>query len=211
MRFRDALGHTAHAEDVNCHPEPVEVVGLTTYAEALCLPAWLRDVTSPFKLKHSNEDWLREAAAPLGDVRPSDRHRFKASMHEEVGAPGVANAADAMSSAGTASSSRPVGARGSGPDPAQRVRMRDPTTADAADGYGDGGADGGEAAPPRRMRAKARERRQHMVAWDRCALHVRTLAPAAIWGAATPPPPVHRDTASTHCTSLPLWAPRRRP
>ena len=40
--FRDALGHVAHAEDLNCHAEPIEVVGITTYAEELCMPAWLR-------------------------------------------------------------------------------------------------------------------------------------------------------------------------
>ena len=35
VRFRDLHGNVAHAEDIHCYAEPVEVVGLTTYAAEL--------------------------------------------------------------------------------------------------------------------------------------------------------------------------------
>ena len=43
VRFRDLHGNVAHAEDIHCYAEPVEVVGLTTYAAELVRAARTRE------------------------------------------------------------------------------------------------------------------------------------------------------------------------
>lgn len=166
VRFRDAHGNVAHAEDLNCFAEAVEVVGLTTHAAALCLPVWLLDNASKTSLalgvvagQGVIEDTEERPEDRVPTSRLLDDPGPGQSGSEPAGGGGDRESAD---EADPLSKHNGMSDVGSADELAgdQRVNV-------AEDGASvDGSAIGLQLVRPR-MRAKAQQRCQQSVAWER--------------------------------------------